>query len=111
LAFRYLWSHKATCAIIAPMSPESTVRGAVKPAARRRRLAISNRVQTLRLCYTVDSDSIGEESCISGEETMPTTCAVLAPDDHRVVHELLADAGACASVGQRLRLITARLLG
>ena len=63
------------------------------------------------LCYTVGSGRIGEESCSSGEETMPTTCAVLAPDDRRVVHELLADVGACASVGQRLRLITARLLG
>ena len=63
------------------------------------------------LCYTVDSGRIGEESCSSGEETMPTTCAVLAPDDRRLVHELLADVGACASVGQRLRLITARLLG
>ena len=34
------------------MHSESPVRGAVKPAARR--LAISNRVQTLRLCYTVE---------------------------------------------------------
>ena len=42
---------------------------------------------------------------------MPTTCGVLAPDDRRLVHELLAEAGAGASVGQRLRLITARLLG
>src|SRR5262249_19549380 len=28
------------------------------------------------LCYTVDSGSIGEESGISGEETMPMTCSV-----------------------------------
>ena len=42
---------------------------------------------------------------------MPTTGSVLAPDDRRLVHELLADVGECASVGQRLRLITARLLG
>src|SRR5215475_229483 len=87
------------------MCPESPVRGAVKPAAR------SNRVQTLRLCYTVDSGRIGEESRISGEDTMLTTSSVLAPDDRRLVHELLAAGGACASVGQRLRLITARLLG
>src|SRR5215831_18349421 len=100
-----------TYAVIAPMYPESPVRGAVKPAARHPDPAISNRVQTLRLCYTVDSDSIGEESCISGEETMPTTCSVLAPDDRRLVHELLAAVGECASVGQRLRLITARLRG
>src|SRR5215510_10004478 len=98
-----------TYAIIAPLYSESPVRGAVKPATWR--LAISNRVQTLRLCYTVDSSSIGEKSCISGEDTMPTTCSVLAPDDRRLVHKLLAAVGACASVGQRLRLITARLLG
>src|SRR5262249_22839416 len=42
---------------------------------------------------------------------MPTTCSVLAPDDRRLVHELLAAVGECASMGQRLRLITARLLG
>jgi hypothetical protein len=65
----------------------------------------------LRLCYTVDSGSIGEESRISDEETMPTPCAVLAPEDCSLVHELLAAVGARASVGQRLRRITARLLG
>lgn len=42
---------------------------------------------------------------------MPTTCSVLAPDDRRLVYELLAAVGECASVGQRLRLLTARLLG
>jgi hypothetical protein len=59
----------------------------------------------------MDSGSIGEESCISGEETMPMTCSVLAPDDRRVVHELLTAVDGCVSVGQRLRLITARMLG
>src|SRR6516165_10079618 len=107
---RWVWSRSCLrCQGGVSEAGTSPVRGVVKPSAQR--LTISHRAQTLCLCYTVDSGGLGEENCSSGEEIMPTTCSVLAPDDHRLVHELLAAAGVCTSVGQRLRLITARLLG
>lgn len=42
---------------------------------------------------------------------MPTTCSILSPADQAFVHTLLTEVRAYPAVGQRLRLITARLLG